>query len=260
MTNPENDKKPKHSRVIDQVLITIKDLLPSIAIFAGFLLILFLIARITRNDWDSFLNQSGVFVTLITAAVTLSTWFNVLRLRSAIPLPPDRAGDTAAILVIDIGHKDILGTVRLSCARDYKLRSMVSETGFSDEASITSLNSKINSYGYRIDIPNGTRIISVTSRYASDTEKLAEDVYRTFSWLDRALHKNGISELHVFYSGPVVVPFFLGELFSNSFATYIYKYVPGTAGILEGVSAGGSYNYIGKMDHIQYMEHTPENY
>lgn len=260
MTNPENDKKPKYSRVIDQVLITIKDLLPSIAIFAVSMLILYFVARITQKEWDDFFNQSGVFVTLFTAAVTLSTWFNVQRLRSAKPFSPGRAGDTAAILVIDIGHKDILGTVCMSCARDDKLRSMVNDTGFSDEASITSLNSKINSNGYRIDIPSGTRIISVISNYASDTEEIAENVYRTFSWLDRALHKNGISELHVFYSGPVVVPFFLGELFSNSFATYIYKYVPGTSGKLEEVSTEGSYKCIGTMDHIQYMEHTPETH
>ena len=59
--------------------------------------------------------------------------------------------------------------------------------------------------------------------------------------LEQALHINGISNLHLFYMGPVVVPFYIGELLSNRFNVYIYKYEK------------GAYEFSGLMNHLDYM-------
>lgn len=265
--NTSDNKKSELSLLIDRVPEVIKGLVLPVAIIIGFLLITYIISIRTNIKWVDFLNQAGVFVTLATAALAFSTWLNVQRMRSAKPPLPGKAGDNAAILVIDIGKKNILGNVQMSCSSNDKLKGLLSGTGFSNTKSILDLNSQIKSYGYQVNVPNESRIISLTGDYAPDNEEIAQDVYRAFSWIDRALHENGISVLHVFYSGPVIVPFFLGELFSNSFAIYIYKYVRrrtkenSTKPAIseneeseENIDNPGSYYYCGMMDHIQYMD------
>ena len=266
--NTSDNKKSKLSLLINQVPGIIKELFLPVAIIIAFLLIT---RSITfgkpEKEWMALLNQMGVFVTLATGAFAFSTWLNVQRLRSATPPPPGKAGDDVAILVIDIGNNNILGNVCMSCESNDNLRGLLSGTDFLDKNSILSINSRIKPYGYQVDVPTGTRIISVTGEYAIDNDEIAQKVYRTFSWIDRALHKNGISVLHVFYRGPVVVPFFLGELFSNSFATYVYKYVPGsdennstepkssgTEESMENKSDSGSYCNCGIMNHIKYVD------
>jgi hypothetical protein len=43
----------------------------------------------------------------------------------------------------------------------------------------------------------------------------------------------------------VVVPFYIGELLSNQFKVYIYKYLG---------SNGSKYDYSGLMNHLEYLD------
>lgn len=131
-------------------------------------------------------------------------------------------------------------------------------SGFEKPRLFADVNKGIKFTEYTVDVPKPDRRIITVTRPAIEINKDGYDTqfeetikdpawqfYKAFKMIDGALHENGISELFIFYAGPVFIPFFMAELFSNHYKANIYHYVPSGAD-------SGTYEYVGVMNHLLY--------
>lgn len=192
-------------------------------------------------------------VSIYTALFAFLTWLNLQKLQYSVPESPASTGGFSAILVIDVGGKNVWGNVNNFCSGENSFKGIMQGTGFDNAKLITDINGIIKDTTYTIDIPVlGKRIINVKCpniediEYKSEIEKNINDptrrFYKVFNLLNSALHENGISDLYIFYGGPVFIPFFLGEVFSNNYKVYIYR----------RSTDKKNYKYVGVMDHLMY--------
>ncbi len=238
-----------------------------------FLLFLFILIITTgvsykaKLDIPASLGVIGSVVSIYTAVVALLTWINLQKLQYTVPEAPTTTGDMSAILVVDVGNHGAIGNIIKYCQEEKSFAGIIYGTEFDNAKLFTDINEEIQNTKYRVSIPNvkvkgssrELRIVNVTCpviefpENSSEWEKKENDparaFYGVFRLVDRALHENGISELHIFYAGPVFIPFFLAELLSNQFKVYVYhRYSPGSA----DKKMPTTYKYVGVMDHMQY--------
>ena len=215
------------------------------AILATAVLAITVGAFILKMDWTELLNTIISVVTLFTFVLSLSTWLKIQSLRSSKPVVPASSSTDTAIVVISIGNADITDPVITYCNKENtKYRGILSGAGFRNPEAFYTADEEIKDSGYTISCRGEDSRIVVLSRDQIEYERVpdtAEQIYKAFGGLEQALHINGVSNLHLFYMGPVVVPFYIGELLSNRFNVYIYKYEK------------GAYEFSGLMNHLDYM-------
>ena len=230
-----------------------RTVLPPITLFAFILFVIIIVSYRAKLDITVFLGVLSSAVSIYTALLAFLTWLNVQKLQYSVPKSPTSAGNHSAILVLGVGM-DIWGNVEAFCSGDSNFTGIMKDTGFKNAKLITDINERIKDTSYSINIPiPEKRIINVNcpaieeKEYESDTEKILNDpirrLYKVFNLINSALHENGISELYIFYGGPVFIPFFLGEIFSNNYTVNIYQ---------RPRTNEKTYKYVGVMDHLLY--------
>lgn len=247
VTGVSETEEKWYIRQLDKLPAWLRNVLMPFSLFLIMMLTGFAFSIITGADYMGVLETIGVFVTLLTGVFALATWISVQRLRSARPVVPVNTGTGSAILIIDIGKGNIEGNVLTYCKGNELFSDMLNGSGFRDQRIFRDVNQEIEFTGYMInELPAQGRVVHISRANIEDKEieGSASQIYQAFSWVDKALHKNGISELHVFYAGPVIIPFYLGELFSNRYNIYIYKYL--------NKDNNKTYTYSGKMNHLDY--------
>ena len=215
------------------------------AILAIAVLVITIVAFILKMEWTELLNTIVSVVTLFTFALSLSTWLKIQSLRSSKPVVPALPTMDTAIVIISIGNIVITDQVIAYCNKESsRYRGILSGAGFRNPEAFHAADDEIKNSGYTISCRGEDSRVVVLSRKQIENEHVpdtAEQIYQAFGSLEQALHINGISNLHLFYMGPVVVPFYIGELLSNRLNVYIYKYEKGT------------YEFSGLMNHLDYM-------
>jgi hypothetical protein len=204
--------------------------------------IIAIVARLLSGSFFVIINNVNQLTSLFVVILSASTWIGVQRLRNSRPKP----GSDSAIVIIDIGKIQIEGDVRVYCEKEETFRGMMHGAGFRRKEAFEELNDSIGGTGFAVgEIEADERVVVMSKGRLQEIADTAEHVYKAFRGLASALHQNGISDLYIFYAGPVVVPFYIGELLSNQFKVYIYKY-PG--------SNGSKYDYSGLMNHLEYLD------
>jgi hypothetical protein len=204
--------------------------------------IIAIVARLLSGSFFVIINNVNQITSLFVVILSASTWIGVQRLRNSRPKP----GSDSAIVIIDIGKIQIEGDVRVYCEKEETFRGMMHGAGFRRKEAFEELNDSIGGTGFAVgEIEADERVVVMSKGRLQEIADTAEHVYKAFRGLASALHQNGISDLYVFYAGPVVVPFYIGELLSNQFKVYIFKY-PG--------SNGSKYDYSGRMNHLDYLD------
>jgi hypothetical protein len=208
--------------------------------------IIAIVARLLSGSFFVIINNVNQLTSLFVVILSASTWIGVQRLRNSRPKVPTTPGSDSAIVIIDIGKIQIEGDVRVYCEKEETFRGMMHGAGFRRKESFEELNDSIGGTGFAVgEIEADERVVVMSKGRLQEIADTAEHVYKAFRGLASALHQNGISDLYIFYAGPVVVPFYIGELLSNQFKVYIYKY-PG--------SNGSKYDYSGLMNHLEYLD------
>lgn len=229
----------------------VRTVLPPVILFS-IIVIAIIVSYIAKFDITEALGLLSSVVSIYTALLAFFTWLNLQKLRYTVPESPTSTGSFSAILVVDIGERNVWGNVKNFCSDEDSLKGIMQDTGFNNAKHITDINEIIKDTTYTIEIPiPEKRIINVKcpfiedKEYESEIEKSINDparrFYKVFNLLNSALHENGISDLHIFYGGPVFIPFFLGEIFSNNYKLYIYRYI-----------TDKTYKYVGILDHLLY--------
>jgi hypothetical protein len=204
--------------------------------------IIAIVARLLSGSFFVIINNVNQLTSLFVVILSASTWIGVQRLRNSRP----KTGSDSAIVIIDIGKIQIEGDVRVYCEKEETFRGMMHGAGFRRKEAFEELNDSIGGTGFAVgEIEADERVVVMSRGRLQEIADTAEHVYKAFRGLASALHQNGISDLYIFYAGPVVVPFYIGELLSNQFKVYIYKY-PG--------SNGSKYDYSGLMNHLEYLD------
>lgn len=225
----------------------IRELMKPVGVYVIIVMVIAVAAKLNGVKTGEMLSTVNILTGLFTTVLAAMTWFNVQMLRSAKPMEPGETGQGAAIVIIDIGIRDIEGDVIAYCETQDLFKEMLCGNGFRNRQAFGDINSQIRGSGYKInDVDEDRRVIILSRALIENTEDSASQIYQAFGWLEKALHKNGISDLHIFYSGPVVIPFYIGELLSNRFNVFIYKYL--------GTPGKETYTYSGMMNHLEYME------
>ena len=251
------------SGLIKKIPYQIQILLPPMLFFIVFLAAIFLLSCVLGVEISVSLGTIGSVVSIFTAILAFLTWFNVQKLQSARPKKPAKAGNMSAILIVDVGGNGIFGNVINHCKKDDSMVDILEGVGFKNPKLFIDINERIADTGYKISImkPENSnqdkRILNVTisiiekKKYGTEMESTLNDparqLYKVFGLIDKALHENGISELHVFYRGPVFIPFFLAELLSNQYKVYIYQYL-----LPSNKDNPGTYEFMGVMNHLLY--------
>ena len=251
------------SGLIKKIPYQIQILLPPMLFFIVFLAAIFLLSCVLGVEISVSLGTIGSVVSIFTAILAFLTWFNVQKLQSARPKKPAKAGNMSAILIVDVGGNGIFGNVINHCKKDDSMVDILEGVGFKNPKLFIDINERIADTGYKISIikPENSnqdkRILNVTIsiiekiEYGTEMEATLNDparqLYKVFGLIDKALHENGISELHVFYRGPVFIPFFLAELLSNQYKVYIYQYL-----LPSNKDNPGTYEFMGVMNHLLY--------
>ncbi len=251
------------SGLIKKIPYQIQILLPPMLFFIVFLAAIFLLSCVLGVEISVSLGTIGSVVSIFTAILAFLTWFNVQKLQSARPKKPAKAGNMSAILIVDVGGNGIFGNVINYCKKDDSMVDILEGVGFKNPKLFIDINERIADTGYKISIikPENSnqdkRILNVTIsiiekiEYGTEMEATLNDparqLYKVFGLIDKALHENGISELHVFYRGPLFIPFFLAELLSNQYKVYIYQYL-----LPSNKDNPGTYEFMGVMNHLLY--------
>ena len=244
----DQDKKKRFKTIKKQAKSVAKELFLPFLLLLATLILVYFYAKRKEADWMTLLGYLSVIVTLITGELAFLTWLKIQRMRSAGSLFPEQAGDNTAILIIDIGDSSIEGNVLSFCQESGKFDEVISGSGFMNSDVFSDINKVIESSGYTINkIEEKSRVLCVSRARIVNIKESAEDVYKAFCQINNALHFNGIKELHIFYKGPVIIPFYIGELFSNQYDTYIYKYLRG-----QEKEESETYTCCGIMDHNEY--------
>lgn len=251
------------SGLIKKVPYQIQLLLPPMLFFIVFLAAIFLLSCVLGVEISVSLGTIGSVVSIFTAILAFLTWLNIQKLQYARPKKPVKAGNMSAILIVDVGNNGIYGNVIDYCEKDDNIVGILEGVGFKNPKLFIDINERIADTGYKVsitefnDLNQNKRILNVTGpkieKNENDTEPMAtindpiRQLYKAFGLIDKALHENGISELHVFYRGPVFIPFFLAELLSNQYKVYIYQYM-----LPSNKSNTETYEFMGVMNHLLY--------
>lgn len=199
--------------------------------------------------WDPFwyfMDNTSNLISLVQLAVAIVTWFAVLRLQqhtvvSTYPSEMNRS----IILVFDIGNSNILEQVRTFCLNDPKLSEIVNSS-FQYPERFNEINKRLDCGDFEISCAeHAGRTVLVSSPDLTIDESTTQHFYQVLGELKKELQANAGTTLHIFYKGPTVGSFYIGEIFSNTFPTYIY-YHPTDGN-------GPEYIMSGMMDSKKYL-------
>ena len=225
----------------------IRELLKPVGVYVVIVLVIAALAKFNGMKTGELLSTINILTGLFTTVLAAMTWLNVQMLRRTLPPDPPEGGQGAAIVIIDIGNGNIEGAVFDYCETQDLFKEMLHGSGFRNRQVFDDINSQISGSGYLVNgIGEDRRAIILARAPIENAEDSASQIYQAFGWLEKALRENGISDLHIFYFGPVIIPFYIGELLSNRFNVYIYKYL--------SAPGKGTYTYSGLMNHLEYME------
>lgn len=235
-----------HKEKKGQQLKGIRELRWPAVFTVGILLVVIVAAKLIGSETFDLLNAANLLTSLFTTVLAAFTWIGIQKLRNTKPRVPKTVGSDSAIVIVDIGNLNIAEDVRTYCENEETFYGMLHGAGFRNKDAFEDANNQIDGSGFEIEGVRPTERVVVLSRGPlREVTDTAEHVYKAFGSLDAALHLNGISDLYIFYAGPVVVPFYIGELLSNRFRVYIYKYLGGD---------GDKYTFSGMMNHLEYMK------
>lgn len=251
------NKDGRFARIWKKLPFRLRTILPPILVFFLVLIAIIVMALFLKTPLSESVGVVASFVSIFTAILAFLTWYNLQKIQYARPRKSVSADSNSAVLVVDVGEKNIWGNVIRYCEAENRFSAIMQGTGFEYPGLFSDANEGIKITEYKIDVPKqDRRIIKVTrpniiikrgydTKFEEQIKDPAWQCYKAFKMIDGVLHENGISELHVFYAGPVFIPFFIAELFSNQYKVNIYHYVPSSA-------ETGTYEYIGVMNHLLY--------
>lgn len=193
------------------------------------------------------LDNIGILIGLVTAVISIGTWFNVRRINDRLWLTPtDRPDveDKEAVLIISIGKEGIEGQVieylrnqggdylkliegvPLSCIKYFKNKAM------DDELFVIDYHNK--------NAEKSGSIVKITAKNKIPTDELLvarEKLYKALHIVSNFLRESGVSRIRIFYSGLSVLCFFIADELSNNFAVSTYHF------------SEGKYHYAGDLNY-----------
>ena len=174
-------------------------------------------------DLWSVLTKVEILIAIATALLTFLTWSNTQRIKEQyMRTNPERNGEDAALLIIDVMKKNIAGQVESYCKNKGEELGFILTQKYENE----NLMKTEEGQPFQLSIKDGLgRNVVITG--PGEVQAGAEEVKDFYQTLEKAcwfFRSNGISSLHVFYSGPVTLAIFLGDFLSNNFDVCVYGY------------------------------------
>ena len=196
------------------------------AIFLGLSIVAFLC--LPDGGWGV-LDKIGNILGLYTMILAFFTWLNVFRYRNKNK-NRDRVINTdgGAVVVISIckDGKSIKNSVVNFCQNDPELKKYFDENAPSFKKETEFLDIPIEKEKCSICIPEANKKI-VCLEYGSNNGKIKKDecseFIRIFDDLISALAVNGITQMELFFAGPVAPAVFIGERIDNQITANIYQ-------------------------------------
>ena len=216
-------------------------------------IVLYKIISSTLSDpfWN-IIDGASNLVGFITLGISFRTWIMVQNLRKkSIVAKYPKEMEKGIILVMDLGKSNILPQVMDYC--NEHLQSIVSSK-FDYPQRFDDINKKFSENEFHISCPGeqyGRTVLVSSNELNLSNENITDHFYHILGELKSALQDNVVATIHVFYRGPLVLPFYIGEIFSNSFSTYIYYHLSAPAG---SNHADSGYVLSGIMNSNYYLK------
>jgi len=129
--------------------------------------------------------------------------------------------------------------------KDYLLKNEILSNKSSDFCFVDKDQLLENNTVFNIKLSNKFKLIEITPKkreYTSDNPLNLSPIHETLTSISKVLYDSDVRTLHIFYAGPIEVPFIISSTLQEKFEIKLYRY---------DISSH-SYSYIGKIDHKEY--------
>ena len=164
---------------------------------------------------DEGLGRISGILQVITTALAVTAWLSAQKMLNEHNqmIRSIKENAESVVLVIDIGKKDIDGQVE----------------SFVNEASQEIILKGSIPDGFAADYSK--RFVTISGKDMPENEdaagKYRTDFVDSVTAVASFLRQKGVTDIHLFYQGPLVLSYYLGEIFKNNFNVANYHHTHG---------------------------------
>lgn len=181
-----------------------------------------------------FFDKFGIVTAALSLLVSVFTWANtrdLVKRRGKTDPTPGRHSAVLAIQCNNSGGIDKDIREQINHTPEFEILKFNSTQQGRDEENqlekaIESANKQIKKTQFSLEPMKGIRGVFLKGkvRYIDVKQAADEELEDILDLLTGILKNQGISSLHVFYMGPVTVPFLVADYFANTFILHIYEH------------------------------------